>query len=113
MYVHNLKQQPDLALTTKLLHLQETKIAKDNHRNISNYKNIVDEVQNFDSFELLLNDDRQIVAFSGLYITIIFQVTVLEYVIELITTQTSEVNLVGQDGVKIILFLMKLKKQKN
>ena len=67
MYIHNLKQQPDLALASKLLHLQETKIAKDNHRNISNYKNIVNEVTNFDSFELLLNDDRQIVAFSGLY----------------------------------------------
>ena len=45
MYIHNLKQQPDLALASKLLHLQETKIAKDNHRNISNYKNIVNEWQ--------------------------------------------------------------------
>lgn len=67
MYLHNLKQDPDPVLISKLLHLQETKISVDMHRNIDNYQNICEEFNKFDSFELLLNDDRQIVAFSGMY----------------------------------------------
>ena len=62
----------DLKLDTNPVHLENlsklTKWIEDNedHRNKTNYINLESMVPEFDSFELLYDDDK-IVAFSGLH----------------------------------------------
>lgn len=68
MRIHDLKNNFNEDLFQSLIDLQDDVIKYDNHRNIDNYKNIADDVEKFDCFEVLTpKGSDEIIAFSGLY----------------------------------------------